>query len=48
VGIEDVVDVWYSEGRVQYRPVDVKAGPDGALYISTDKGQTIFRVTYRK
>jgi glucose/arabinose dehydrogenase len=48
VGIENFVDVWYSRGRVQYRPVDVKAGPDGALYISTDKGQTIFRVTYQK
>ena len=45
-GIEDFVDVWYRDGRVQHRPVDVKTGPDGALYISDDRGGAIFRLTY--
>ncbi|MGH9788137.1 MAG: PQQ-dependent sugar dehydrogenase, partial [Candidatus Acidiferrales bacterium] len=48
VGIEDFVDVWYKRGRVEHRPVDVAVGPDGALYISDDRGGTIFRVTYQK
>ena len=48
-GIEDFVDVWYGAGdrrRVRHRPVDVKTGPDGALYISDDRGGAIFRLTY--
>ncbi|MCI0404018.1 MAG: sorbosone dehydrogenase family protein [Acidobacteria bacterium] len=48
VGIEDFVDVWYKGGRVEHRPVDVAVGPEGALYISDDRGGTIFRVTYEK
>jgi len=58
VGIEDFVDVWLKGGRVTHRPVDVKTGPDGppatdsrragALYISDDRGGTIFRLTYRE
>jgi len=48
VGIEDFVDVWLEGGRVTHRPVDVKTGPDGALYISDDRGGTVFRVTYRQ
>ena len=48
VGIEDFVDVWFKGGRAQHRPVDVAVGPDGALYISDDRGGTIFRVTYEK
>jgi len=46
--MEDFVDVWFKRGRVEHRPVDVKTGPDGALYISDDRGGTIFRVTYTK
>ena len=46
VGIEDFVDVWFKGGRAAHRPVDVRTGPDGALYISDDRGGTIFRVTY--
>ena len=48
VAMENFVDVWFKGGRVEHRPVDVKTGPDGALYISDDRGGTIFRVTYRK
>ena len=48
VGIEDFVNVWLEGGRVTHRPVDVKTGPDGALYISDDRGGAIFRLTYRR
>ncbi len=48
VAMEDFVDVWFKGGRAQHRPVDVAVGPDGALYISDDRGGTIFRVTYQK
>jgi len=48
VAMEDFVDVWFQGGRVQHRPVDVKTGPDGALYVSDDRGGAIFRVTYSK
>ena len=47
VAIEDFVDVWFRGGRARHRPVDVKTGPEGALYISDDRGGTIFRVTYQ-
>ena len=47
-GLEDFVDVWFEGERVSHRPVDVKTGPDGALYISDDHGGTIFRLTYEK
>jgi glucose/arabinose dehydrogenase len=30
-----------------HRPVGLAQGPDGALYISDDKGGTIWRITYR-
>ncbi|MDA2914199.1 sorbosone dehydrogenase family protein [Acidobacteriia bacterium AH_259_A11_L15] len=45
VGIEDFIG-WLRGGEVKHRPVDVRTGPDGALYISDDRGGTIFRVTY--
>ena len=48
VAMEDFVDVWFKGGRVTHRPVDVKTGPVGALYISDDRGGTIFRLTYGK
>jgi glucose/arabinose dehydrogenase len=28
------------------RPADVKFGPDGAMYISDDKGNRVYRVVY--
>lgn len=46
VALEDFVDIWLKEGKVAHRPVDVKTGSDGALYISDDRGGTIFRVVY--
>jgi glucose/arabinose dehydrogenase len=46
VAMEDFVDVWLVGLRVRHRPVDVKTGPDGALYISDDRGGTIFRLAH--
>ncbi len=46
VSHENFIDVWFVGGRVKHRPVDVKTGPDGALYISDDRGGTIFRLSY--
>lgn len=48
VKIEDFVDVWVEAGQVRHRPVDVKTGPDGALYISDDHRGTVFRLTHEK
>ncbi len=33
-------------GRAEHRPSGLAVGPDGALYISDDKGGRIWRVTY--
>jgi glucose/arabinose dehydrogenase len=46
VGIEDFADIWLKGGKVSGRPVDVKVGPEGALYISDDYGGRIYRVVY--
>jgi glucose/arabinose dehydrogenase len=43
--VEDFLDAWPGEGSAGHRPVDVKTGPDGALYVSDDLGGAIFRVT---
>lgn len=48
VGVEDFIDVWYRDGKVSGRPVDVVVGPEGALYISDDRGGRIYRVTHEK
>jgi len=43
---EDFVTGWLTEeGRAIGRPVDIKVGPDGAMYISDDKAGVIYRVT---
>jgi glucose/arabinose dehydrogenase len=45
--LEDFATGWLDEatGAVDGRPVDVVQGPEGALYISDDKGGTIYRIT---
>ncbi|HKD75676.1 MAG TPA: PQQ-dependent sugar dehydrogenase [Ktedonobacterales bacterium] len=46
---QDFVAGWLTpNGTVTKRPVGLAVGPDGALYISTDQGGTIYRVTYNK
>ncbi len=45
---EDFAVGWLGEasGRVDGRPVGLAIGPDGALYVSDDKGGFIYRVQY--
>lgn len=43
---EDFITGWLTEdGTSVGRPVDIKIGPDGAMYISDDKAGVIYRVT---
>lgn len=45
-GTQDLITGWLgAEGKVNGRPVDLKFGPDGALYISDDASGVIYRVT---
>lgn len=42
--IEDFISGWLKDGKVSGRPVDLKFGPDGALYISDDFSGLIYKV----
>ena len=45
---EEFVTGWLeASGAVSGRPVGLAVGPDGALYISDDRGGFIYRVTYQ-
>ena len=37
---------WLSDGRVDGRPVGLAVGPDGALYVSDDRGGFVYRIAY--
>jgi glucose/arabinose dehydrogenase len=39
---------WLDGRKVRGRPVDVLVMPDGALLVSDDKGNAIYRIAYRK
>lgn len=41
------VDGGLEQGKWEVRPVDVRSGPDGALYFSDDLGSRVFRLGYR-
>jgi len=44
-GVEDFISGWLStDDKIFGRPVDLKFGPDGALYISDDAAGVIYRV----
>jgi glucose/arabinose dehydrogenase len=38
---------WLVDDSAWGRPADVEVGPDGALYISDDKADTIYKVSYK-
>ncbi|CAN5456230.1 sorbosone dehydrogenase family protein [soil metagenome] len=37
-----------SPGKAKHRPTGLAQGPDGALYVSDDKGGVIYKITYKK
>ena len=37
---------WEVDERVSGRPVDIKTGPDGALYVSDDFANVIYKIEY--
>jgi glucose/arabinose dehydrogenase len=45
-GVEDFISGWLDDGAAHGRPVDVKVGPDGALYVSDDHAGVIYRINY--
>lgn len=43
-GIEDFATGWLRGKKAWGRPVDVVVGPDGALYVSDDRGGFVYRI----
>jgi len=46
IEVVDFATGWLDHGGAWGRPVDVVAGPDGALYVSDDRAAMIYRITY--
>ena len=44
--VEDFVTGWLDEVPAWGRPVDVRVGSDGSLYLSDDKTGQIYRISY--
>jgi glucose/arabinose dehydrogenase len=44
--VEDFATGFHEGDRVRGRPVDVVAGPDGALYVSDDHAGMIYRIRF--
>jgi len=44
--VVDFVTGWLNNNEVWGRPVDVVVGTDGAVYLSDDKANLIYRITY--
>lgn len=45
--VEDFATGWLQSQQAWGRPVDVAVGTDGALYVSDDKANIIYRVSYK-
>jgi glucose/arabinose dehydrogenase len=43
----DFVTGWLNNNEAWGRPVDVVTGPDGALYVSDDRADVIYRISYK-
>lgn len=48
VKYEPFVEGWLQRGRAWGRPADVLVMPDGALLVSDDSAETIYRISYKK
>lgn len=48
VGYEVFASGWLENEQYRGRPADVEIGPDGALYVSDDKANVIYRIYYEK
>ncbi len=46
VEVVDFATGWLDNNRAWGRPVDVITGPDSALYVSDDRADCIYRITY--
>jgi uncharacterized protein (TIGR03437 family) len=46
LAMEDFISGWLNGETTMARPVDILTGPEGALYISDDAFNRIYRVTY--
>ena len=44
----DFTTGWLNNNQAWGRPVDVITGPDGALYVSDDRANVIYRIAYKK
>ena len=47
VEVVDFATGWLQNNQAWGRPVDVAVGPDGALYVSDDGANKIYRITYK-
>ena len=45
--VVDFATGWLKNNQASGRPVDVIAGPDGALYVSDDGANVIYRISYK-
>ncbi len=48
VSVSNFVTGWLSDKGAWGRPVDVLAGPDGAVYVSDDRSGMIYRISHEK
>lgn len=47
VAAEDFATGWLEGMNASGRPVDIITGPDGALYVSDDRANVIYRISYK-
>jgi glucose/arabinose dehydrogenase len=48
VSYEIFASGWLHNGKVTGRPTDVEVGPEGALYVSDDRADVIYRIYYKQ
>jgi len=45
---EDFISGWLENGKVSGRPVDLKFGPDGTLYVSDDQAGLVYKIEVKR